>query len=100
MVTKLKTIHEEEYSDKSKIIGVFLNYSESGDYKDSFIYVFNQNTKIYVFFTTIVDAIDYLMWADSKVKRAYLEEWELDQYLDNDINGTFNSKLTWSEQSV
>ena len=95
METKLKTIHEEEYSDKSKIIGVLLNYSPIDDWKESFIYVFQNET--YIFFNTIVDMVEYTFYGvDSKVKRAYMEEKEFDEYFDSEfIEGKFLDKLKW-----
>jgi len=98
MKTRLKTIHEEEYSDRSRVLGVLLNYNEEEGFKDSLIYIFNQERATYVFFNIIVDMIDYLMWNDSKAKRAYMEEKEFDWYYDNEIDGAFTDKLTWSEK--
>jgi hypothetical protein len=94
MRTKLKTAHEEEYSDKSRIIGVLLNYSIDDDWKDSLIYLYRKNT--YIFFNTIIDTIDYLLYGDNKVKRAYMEEKDFDNYWDAEyIEGTFTEKLKW-----
>ncbi len=99
MVTKLKTVHEEEYSDNTFTIGVLLNYSDAGDFKESLIYVFNNKTKIYIFFDTIIDAVDYLMWGQlCVVNRAYMEENDFDEYYDNAINGKFSAVLAWGSK--
>jgi hypothetical protein len=98
MKTRLKTIHEEEYSDKSRVLGVLLNYDENDTFKESFIYIFNHDRAMYVFFNTMVDMIDYLIWNDSKIKRAYMEEKDFDWLYDNELDGKFIDKLTWSQK--
>lgn len=96
MKTYIKTAHEEEYSDKSRTLGVLLNYSDEDNWKDSLVYVFNHERAGYIFFNTIVDMIDYLLYGDKKIKCAYMNEEEFDQYYDADfIEGTFTEKLTW-----
>lgn len=98
MKTKLKTIHEEQYSDKSKTLGVLLNYSYDEDYewKDSLLYVFNHERTMYTFFETIIDMIDYLLYGEDKKKRAYMSEEIFDKYFDAEyIDGEFNEKLKW-----
>ena len=98
MKTRLKTIHEEEYSDKSKVLGVLLNYSDDNTFAESFVYIFSNERAMYVFFNTMVDMIDYLIWNDSKIKRAYMEEKDFDWLYDNEFDGKFIDKLTWSEK--
>ncbi len=94
MKTKIKTAHEEEYSDNSRTLGILLNYSITGDWKDSLIYVYREG--MYIFFNTIIDMIDYLLYGDNKVKRAYMDEESFDLYYDAEfIEGTFTEKLTW-----
>lgn len=94
MKTRIKTAHEEEYSDNSRTLGVLLNYSTTDDWKDSLIYVYREG--MYIFFNTIVDMIDYLLYGDNKVKRAYMDEETFDSYYDAEfIEGTFIEKLTW-----
>jgi len=94
MKTRIKTAHEEEYSDKSRTLGVLLNYSATDDWKDSLIYVYREG--MYIFFNTIVDMIDYLLYGDNKVKRAYMDEETFDSYYDAEfIEGAFIEKLTW-----
>lgn len=96
MRTLIKTVHEEEYSNKSKVLGVLLNYSDIDAWKDSLIYIFNYESTTYVFFNTIIDMNDYLLYGDNKVKRAYMDEEEFDQYYDAEfIEGSFVEKLTW-----
>ena len=98
MKTYLNTVHEEEYkySDQTRTIGVLLNYTTESPWKDSLLYVFNHKTKTYSFFDTLVDLIDYLWYGNEKLKRAYMEEQEFDQYYDAlFINGAFRDYLTW-----
>lgn len=97
MKTIIKTVHEEQYSDNSsRIIGVLLNYSEEdANWKDSFPYYYKDG--MYVFFNTIVDLIDYLLYGGKKMKRAYMQEETFDQYYDADyIEGSFNEILKWT----
>jgi hypothetical protein len=97
MKTHIKTIHEEEYSDKSRTLGVLLNFSSEIDNKgwqDSFTYIYHEGT--YIFFNTIVDMIDYLLYGENKMKRAYMKEEDFDMHYDADfIEGPFNEKLKW-----
>lgn len=100
MNTQLQSIHEETYSDGSKTLGVLLNYNEDQTFKESFTFIFNNEKKMYIFFSTIIDMIDYLMYGEmqgkTKVKRAYMEEFEFDQYYDADyINDKFTLILKW-----
>lgn len=94
MKTKLKSIHEESYSDNSRSLGVILNYEIDGDWKDSLIFIYNDN--VYIFFHCIIDMIDYLLYAVKKMKRAYMSEDDFDIYFDAEyIDGSFIEKLTW-----
>lgn len=95
MRTKIKTIHEEQFNNTNTVIGVLLNYSEEDDnWKDSFTYYYHNN--MYVFFNTIIDLIDYLLYGEKKMKRAYMSEEYFDQYFDADyIDGSFNNILKW-----
>jgi len=98
MRTKLKSIHNEEYSDNSKTLGVLLNYSlEDENWKDTLIFIYNHERATYMFFTTIVDMIDFLLYGTgSKLKSAYMKEEEFDTLYDAEyIDGKFSEKLTW-----
>jgi len=96
METRLKTAHEEQYSDGSRTLGVLLNYDVNSDWKESLVYIFTEKTKIYTFFNTIIDMIDFSMYEDKKIHRAYMEEKEFDQYYDATIiDGIFAEKLKW-----
>lgn len=97
MKTRLKTAHEEEYSfgEINKIFGVLLNYSDEDNWKDSYIYVFNPKSARYTFFNTIVDMINSQLYGDEKIKRAYMDELEFDEYFDSPMEGTFKEKLNW-----
>jgi hypothetical protein len=103
MVTHIKTIHEEQYSDGSRTLGVLLNYSselEHEGFKDSLIYIYRKTEEglgMYVFFSTMVDLFDYMLYAEDNMKRAYMDEEEFDLYYDAEyINGDFNEKLKWT----
>jgi len=95
MKTKIKTAHEEHYSDNSRIIGILTNYSiDDENWKDSFAYYYKD--EMYVFFNTIIDLIDYLLYGEKKMKRAYMSEETFDQYYDAEsIDGSFDEKLMW-----
>lgn len=89
------TAHEEEYSNKSRILGVLINLDENGKRVDSLLYIFREGT--YIFFQTIIDMNDYLLYGDGKTKRAYMKEEEFDKYYDSTgIDGLFSEQLTWS----
>lgn len=99
MKTNIITVHEEEYSDKSRIIGMLLNFVpddsvEFFSFKDSHPYIFK--TGIYIFFETFIDLMDYLLYGDKKMKRAYMEEKEFDIYYNaENIEGKFVDILNW-----
>jgi len=99
MKTRLKTAHEEQYSDGSKTLGVLFNYSfevEHDGWKESFIYIFNHEKNMYIFFNTMVDVFDYMLYGEDKMKRAYMEEDEFDSYYDAPyIEGKFGDLLKW-----
>jgi len=98
MKTKVRTAHEEQYvqSEKNKTIGVLENYSFGSDkfWKESFVYVYHEG--MYIFFDTIINMFDYLLYGSNKMHRAYMEEDEFDGYYDADfIDGIFRDKLEW-----
>lgn len=101
MITHIKTAHEEAYSDGSRTLGILLNFSsevEHEGWKDSFAYIFRQTEEggMYIFFNTMVDMFDYMLYGEDKMKRAYMTEEEFDQYYDAEfIEGTFAEKLKW-----
>jgi hypothetical protein len=97
METHIKTIHEEAYSDGSRTLGILLNFSsgiKNDDWKDSLIYIYHD--KMYIFFNTMIDMIDYLLYGDKKIKTAYMNEEDFDEYYDAEfIEGVFAEKLKW-----
>jgi hypothetical protein len=98
MRTKIKTTHEEQYSDGSRTLGMLYNYCVDLDGKttfgESFPYIYKAGN--YIFFNTMVDMIDYLLYGESKMKRAYLTEAEFDAMYDIEfIEGKFTEKLEW-----
>jgi hypothetical protein len=99
MKTNITTAHEEEYSDGSKTLGVLFNYSDDGNFKEGLIYIYKKGiykNGMYIFFNTMIDMMDYLLYAETKVQRAYMEEDEFDKYYDADyIQGKFSDLLAW-----
>ena len=75
MKTFITTAHEEQYSDNSRTLGVLLNFDENHKRIDSLIYMYREG--MYVFFNTIMDMNDYLMYGAGKMKRAYISEEDL-----------------------
>lgn len=96
MDTYITSAHEEEYSDKSTSLGVLLNYDMDNKRIDSLIYIYRQSRKMYIFFNTIVDMNEFMLYGDGKIKRAYLGEEEFDAYYDRAIDGKFSDKLAWT----
>lgn len=92
--------HEESYSD-GKTFGVVTNFDLDKNLKkiDSFVYYFHTNENndgIYIFFESIVELNDYILYGDRKIKRAYMKEDDFDKLLDSDeIKGVFNDYLKW-----
>jgi len=99
MITHLKTAHEERYSDGSRTLGILFNYSsevEHENWNESFAYVFNHKRESYIFFNTMVDMFDYILYDDKKTKRAYMIEKEFDEYYDaKNMEGKFSDVLKW-----
>lgn len=99
-MSKIETIHEETYSD-GRTLGVLVNYKKIGlgyhEKINSFVYYFRetQDGGMYVFFDSIVDMNDYMLYGDNKVKRAYMKESEFDVLYDTDIKGVFEDHLKW-----
>jgi hypothetical protein len=99
MKTQLTTAHEETFTKgtNSKSIGILLNFSvddNNPDWKESFVYVFHGKT--YIFFNTMIEMFEYLLYGDKKMKRAYMEEEVFDEYYDAEyLDGEFGNALTW-----
>ena len=99
-MTYIQTAHEESYSN-GRTLGVLLNYDSEGQRVDSFTYIFRyedmtRKNGIYIFFHTIIDMNDYLLYGDKKVKRAYMKEDRFDEIFDADyIDGKFEDFLEW-----
>jgi len=94
MTTNIKCIHEENYSDGSKTLGMLINYNKEENFKETFVYIYREN--MYIFFDTFINMIDYLLYGETKMKRAYIEEKDFDNYYDSEcINGKFTDLLKW-----
>jgi len=50
---------------------------------------------MYIFFETIIDMIDYILYGEKKMKRAYLSEIDFDELYDSDLDDTFDKKIRW-----
>lgn len=97
METKLRTAHEENFTqgEINKIIGVMTNYSINDDWYESFIYVFTNET--YIFFDTMIEMFNYLLYGEKKMKRAYMKEVDFDKHYDSQyIDDKFRDILQWS----
>jgi hypothetical protein len=96
MKTQLKSIHEEGDSDGKFTFGVLLNYNDEG-FKESFIFIFKHEKKMYIFFNTMFDMFNYQLNGAFKVKCAYMPEEDFDKYGDAPyIEGKFTDLLSWT----
>lgn len=98
MKTVITTAHEEEYSNNSRTLGVLLNLDLDGKRVDSLVYIYRNG--MYIFFNTIMNMNDYLLYGDfGKTKRAYLSEKDFDGYYDSQaIQGLFAENLSWQDK--
>lgn len=101
MKTRIRTAHEETYqqSESEKTIGILENYSieQNDQWKESFSYIYNQG--VYIFFDTIIELIDYLLYGEKGMKRAYMKENIFDEYYDASyINAQWTEVLEWIEE--
>jgi len=97
MKTFIRTAHEEEYSNKSRTLGVLLNVDKQYKRVDSLIYIYREG--MYIFFNTIMEMNDYLLYGESKAKRAYISEEDFDAIYDASyVEGKFSDHLTWTNQ--
>ncbi|HPC09508.1 MAG TPA: hypothetical protein PLN85_00340 [archaeon] len=98
MKTKIKTIHEENFSNTNKNIGVLYNYSIDDNWSNTLTYYYNDN--MYIFFHTIIDLINYLLYGEKKMNRAYMNENTFDEFYDAEyINGKFEENLKWVDKT-
>jgi len=97
MKTYITTAHEEEYSDKSRTLGVLLNFNGDSERIDSLIYIYHK--KMYIFFNTIIEMNDYLLYGDGRTKRAYISEDDFDVIYDAPyLKSKFVDYLEWIEK--
>lgn len=95
MKTFIRTAHEEEYSNKSRTLGVLLIVDKNFKRVDSLVYIYREG--MYVFFNTIMEMNDYLLYGETKAKRAYISEEDFDELYDAPyIEGNFIDHLKWS----
>jgi len=101
MTTYIRTAHEEEYSNKSNTLGVLLNEDDKGNRIDSLLYIYRQNRNMYIFFNTITEMNEFLLYGDGKMPRAYLSEEQFDNLYDlPHIEGKFTEHLAWTSKST
>jgi hypothetical protein len=95
MKTFIRTAHEEEYSNKSRTLGVLLIVDKNFKRVDSLVYIYRDG--MYIFFNTIMEMNDYLLYGETKAKRAYVSEDDFDALYDAPyIEGNFIDHLTWT----
>ena len=95
MKTFIRTAHEEEYSNKSRTLGVLLIVDKNFKRVDSLVYIYRDG--MYIFFNTIMEMNDYLLYGETKAKRAYVSEDDFDTLYDAPyIEGNFIDHLTWT----
>lgn len=98
MKTFIRTAHEEEYSNKTNTLGVLLNVDENFKRIDSVLYIYRHARNMYIFFNTISDMNEFLLYGDGKMQRAYLSEEEFDKIYDlTYIEGKFTEHLKWTQ---
>lgn len=98
MKTKIKTVHEEKFTqgNKNLTFGVLLNQSIDDDWKESFIYTYKNGT--YIFFNTMIEMFEYQLYGELKTERAYMDEETFDSFYDSDsFNGKFGDALKWDK---
>ena len=94
MKTFITTAHEEQYSNNGRTLGVLLNFDVDSNRVDSLIYIFHDD--MYIFFNTIIDMNDYILYGEKKMKRAYISEVDFDKIFDAEfIDGKFTDQLKW-----
>jgi len=95
MKTHLKLVHNEEFSDKSRELGVLLNYSdEDPNWRDSFIFLYHDER--YLFFNTMYDLFNHMLNGARDITYAPMSEEDFDKYDDAEfIDGKFTDVLVW-----
>ena len=96
MKYKLISVHEETTND-GELITILLNYSEDFEFKDSVVGIFDNKTKIYLFFNTIDDLYKYKYHSVRTMQRAYLSESDFDDYFDNGSDKIFSNILIFTK---
>ena len=98
MITHVKEVHNEQFSDGRYTIGIVLNYSsevEHVDWKETFAYAFDHERNTYSFYNTIFDMLNALLYHEDK-KRAIMTDEEFETYCDaSQIEGKFSDYLKW-----
>jgi hypothetical protein len=96
MKTKIKTIHEESQPGSDLGVGVLYNYEVDGVWYDTLFFYYKKD--IYVFFNTITDLINHVLYGEKDtINSAYVKEELFDQLYDaNNIDGSFRDCIVWS----
>jgi len=101
MKTFISTAHEEQESNKSSTFGVLLNSDENHKRVDSLIYLYREKRNMYIFFQTIMDMNEFMLYGDGKMQRAYMSEEDFDTFYDAPyIDGKFTEHLVWSVNNL
>lgn len=97
MKTHITSIHEEQFSDNGRVLGIIVNHDntlDTFDFKDTFPFTF-QN-EIYIIFETMSALMEYLINGNNNPKRAYVSEEDFDELYDAEyIHGKFSDMITW-----
>jgi hypothetical protein len=94
--SKIKTIHEEEIPDSVVTIGILVNESDDMLRPESFIYIYKKDTKMYIFFNTMVEMIDFYFYGNDRCKRAYVKEDTFDKMYGEFLTDKFVNLIEWT----
>ena len=96
MTTHIREIHNEKFSDGRYTIGILLNENDDRTWKETFAFVFEHERNMYTFYETIFDMLNFLLYREDKMKRAFMSDEEFEGYCDAQyIEDTFSSHLSW-----
>lgn len=96
--SKIRTIHEEDIPDSDNTIGILINEYDQALRPESFIYIYKKATKMYIFFNTMVEMIDYYYYGNDRCLRAYVKESAFDtMYGTKNLTDKFVNLIEWTK---
>lgn len=96
MTTHIREIHNEQFSDGRYTIGILLNEDDDRTWKETFAYVYEHERNMYTFYETIFDMLNFLLYREDKMKRAYMSDEEFEGFCDAPhIEGKFSDNFKW-----